>query len=67
MTHHWLKFYAVSYKTILSETVFVLPEFFELLFHAGDVVDLGPFFYHLLNRVEAGLDEAGGERFLQLQ
>ena len=45
----------------------LLPEFLELLFHAGDVVDLGPFFDHLLNRVKAGLDEAGGERFLQLQ
>ena len=67
MRHHLLKLHFVSYKTILSETVFVLPEFFELLFHAGDVVDLGPFFDHLLNRVKAGLDEAGGERFLQLQ
>ena len=44
----------------------VLPEFVELLSQAGDVIDLGPFFGHFLNRVQTWLDETGGERFLQL-
>ena len=56
---------------ILSDLIIflyhVLPEFVELLFKAGHVIDLGSLFGHFLYRIKAGLDETGGERFLQLQ